>query len=116
MECSLDGAPFAACTSPQSYTSLDEGAHTFEVRAIDQAANPDPSPASYAWTVDTVAPDTPTIDSSTSGHAGQRQRAEVAGTAAAGSTVRLYKAPTAADCTPANLAATGSAQNFTRPG
>src|SRR4029077_18532457 len=44
------------CTSPQSYSSLSEGSHTFRVRAIDSAANTDPTPASFTWTVDTIAP------------------------------------------------------------
>ena len=51
-ECALDGAAFAACTSPLELTVAD-GAHTFAVRAIDLAGNADPTPASAAWTVDT---------------------------------------------------------------
>ncbi len=66
-ECSLDGASFTSCTSPQSYTNLSEGQHTFKVRAIGGAAgNVDPTPASVTWTVDTIAPDT-TITSGLSG-------------------------------------------------
>jgi large repetitive protein len=61
-ECSLDGAPFGACSSPQPYSGLAEGAHSFEVRATDLAGNTDATPASYAWTVDLSAPET-TIDS-----------------------------------------------------
>jgi uncharacterized repeat protein (TIGR01451 family) len=55
-ECKLDMGSFAACTSPRNYTMLSNGSHTFEVRAIDNIGNVDPSPASYAWTVDTVSP------------------------------------------------------------
>ncbi|MDB4957434.1 MAG: OmpA domain protein [Myxococcales bacterium] len=55
--CSLDGAPFAACTSPASFSTLAQGAHSFAVRATDAAGHDDPTPASRAWTVDTVAPD-----------------------------------------------------------
>src|SRR6185436_11729219 len=49
-ECALDGAPFAACTSPQSYTSLGLGSHTFQVRATDLNGT-DPTPASLTWTI-----------------------------------------------------------------
>ncbi len=50
-ECSLDGAPFSACTSPANYTGLAAGDHTFLVRAIDTSGNADPTPASLGWTV-----------------------------------------------------------------
>ena len=50
-ECHLDGGGFTACTSPHRYTNLDHGQHTFEVRAIGPAGNPDPSPDSFSWTI-----------------------------------------------------------------
>ena len=62
-ECKIDGDPnantgWAACNSG-SFTpsALTAGAHTFYVRATDQAGNTDQSPASRAFTVDT--PDQP---------------------------------------------------------
>ncbi|HYR13742.1 MAG TPA: hypothetical protein VEQ67_05920, partial [Mycobacterium sp.] len=57
-QCSLDGSPFAPCTSPWSYIVDVSGNHTFLVRAIDPAGNVDPTPASYIWNVDLIAPDT----------------------------------------------------------
>ena len=47
--CSLNGAPFTACSSPQQYGSLPEGQNTFQVRAIDALGHVDATPASYAW-------------------------------------------------------------------
>ena len=48
-QCRLDGAAFAACSSPTTYTGLAAGSHTFAVRAIDAAGNVDPTPATHTW-------------------------------------------------------------------
>ncbi len=49
--CSLDGAAETACTSPQSYTGLANGDHTFSVRSVEAGGAQDPSPATYSWSV-----------------------------------------------------------------
>ena len=61
-ECNLDGSGFTGCPSPQDYTSLPDGDHTFQVRAVDIAGNKDDTPAEQTFTTDTLAP-TVTIDS-----------------------------------------------------
>jgi large repetitive protein len=57
-ECSLDSSPFSACTSPKIYSGLQDGSHTFEVRARDKSGNADLTPASHTWIVDTTPPET----------------------------------------------------------
>jgi hypothetical protein len=60
-QCRLDSsleADWEVCSSPQSYSALGAGRHTFEVRAIDAAGNVDASPASRSWTIDLTAPET----------------------------------------------------------
>src|SRR5205814_9955385 len=48
--CKLDSGAAAACTSPQSYSGLTAGSHTFTVTATDSAGNIS-SPASSTWTI-----------------------------------------------------------------
>jgi subtilisin-like proprotein convertase family protein len=55
-QCRLDGGDFMPCASPQEFSDLPEGSHTFEVRAYDQYGNVDGSPAIYTWVVDVTAP------------------------------------------------------------
>ena len=52
--------PAQACTSPQSYSGLGSGSHTFSVAATDGAGNTDPTPATHTWSVeqDTTPPET----------------------------------------------------------
>jgi hypothetical protein len=50
-ECSLDNAAFAPCSSPRAYSNLAVGAHSFRVRAADEAENVDETPAVHNWTI-----------------------------------------------------------------
>jgi CSLREA domain-containing protein len=55
-ECSLDGAAFSACPTPEKLTGLTAGPHTFQVRAINGEGLA-AVPASYTWQVDTEPPE-----------------------------------------------------------
>lgn len=55
-ECSLDGGPWLACSPPFAPPPLTDGSHELSVRAVN-AAGADPTPATYAWDVDTASPD-----------------------------------------------------------
>ena len=69
-QCRIDGEAFRPCSGPGAKdtpaSALGDGAHTFQVRAVDKAGNTDATPASAAFTVDTHVPET-TIDSGPSG-------------------------------------------------
>ena len=63
LTCQIDGEEVIEdCSSPQTFTDLFEGDHTFVVTATDTAGNTDPTPATRTWTVDTGGPTvTPTF-------------------------------------------------------
>jgi len=48
--CSLDGASYAACTSPLSLTGLTLGRHAVRVKQTDEAGNTSPA-ATASWTI-----------------------------------------------------------------
>jgi hypothetical protein len=48
-QCSLDGAPYTSCMSPDQL-NVGPGAHEFEVRAVSATGIVDPTPASASWT------------------------------------------------------------------
>ncbi len=54
-ECALDSSGFSACTSPQSYTGLTYGDHTFLVRARTVSGGAG-TPTAFTWTVLNTAP------------------------------------------------------------
>ncbi|MFN7134896.1 MAG: cell envelope biogenesis protein OmpA, partial [Myxococcales bacterium] len=56
--CSVDGAPFAACTSPLALSGLGDGEHAVDVRATDRAGNAQQTVATATFVVDTTAPST----------------------------------------------------------
>jgi hypothetical protein len=63
LECSLDGSPYAGCSSPKAYPTIARGAHTFRVRATDSRGNVDPTPAERAFSV--ITPPTATTSPAT---------------------------------------------------
>lgn len=60
LTCSLDGAPFTACTSPINLSGLADGERSLAVRQTDRAGNISPT-SSLSWVVDTVAPNAPLL-------------------------------------------------------
>jgi ELWxxDGT repeat protein len=52
LQCSLDGAAFADCTSPKTFENLADGQHTVAFRAVDEFGNADASPAERTFAVD----------------------------------------------------------------
>ncbi|MEO8016381.1 MAG: Ig-like domain-containing protein [Pseudomonadota bacterium] len=72
-EVSLDAAAYSQLAASFTLNALADGAHTVNVRARDAAGNTDATPATFAWTVDTLAPDTtiaaspPTLANSAAG-------------------------------------------------
>ena len=64
-ECSLDEAPYIACSSPVSLNSLSDSLHSLSVRQTAGGVN-GPA-ATRSWTVDTAVPAAPTIASAPSG-------------------------------------------------
>jgi hypothetical protein len=90
-QCRLDNASFSACTSPQSYTGLAEGSHTFQVKSTDVAGNTGAT-ASYTWTID-VTPPAITLTAPSNGGSTAAQQPTFSGTGSAADltiTVKVY--------------------------
>ncbi|XXF75166.1 Ig-like domain-containing protein [Myxococcaceae bacterium GXIMD 01537] len=88
-ECRLDGGAWEPCTGPVDFTGLTDGSHTFEVRALDPVGNPDPTPASYTWTVDTGTPAAPVITGPADGVSINDPRPDITGTGEPNSSLTL---------------------------
>jgi hypothetical protein len=50
-ECKLDSGSWEPCTSPETYSGLSAGWHSFSVRATDAAGNTDATPAVQGWRI-----------------------------------------------------------------
>ena len=59
-ECELDGAGFAPCGTSARFR-VGDGRHRFAVRAVDEASQADPTPATRSWIVDTTPPARPLV-------------------------------------------------------
>ncbi len=57
-QCNGNAGGWGDCTSPFDWGLWSETEATLEVRAIDQAGNTDPSPASYSYRIDHSSPET----------------------------------------------------------
>ncbi len=111
--CRVDASPFKPCTSPlRRGPPLSDGAHAFPVKAIDAPGN-ESQIVSRSFTVDTHAPAAPQITDSDPNSPANDNAPELKGSAAAGSTVKLFKT---AGCTAGTLVAQGSAAAFASPG
>jgi len=55
--CTIDGETPLPCSSPYTRT-LNDGPHTFSVRAVNSLGNGDDTPAEHPWSIDTAMPDT----------------------------------------------------------
>ncbi len=69
--CQLNAEPPAPCTSPQTYSNLENGLQVFKVWATSAAALSDVNPPTYSWTVHSQIPSVfitplPTLSHSTS--------------------------------------------------
>ncbi|MDA0167455.1 PQQ-binding-like beta-propeller repeat protein [Solirubrobacter taibaiensis] len=61
-ECRVDGGAWFACASGPLPGTYPDDWHTLETRAVDAAGQTDPTPATFTWRQDTVAPTGLTLD------------------------------------------------------
>lgn len=84
-ECSLNGAPFAACSSPHTVGPLEQGTYVFAVRA-----SPDEEPTTRSFTVDLEEPARPEISSPRGPVLQTTRSVALEGTHEAGTSIELY--------------------------
>jgi Big-like domain-containing protein len=89
---------------------------TFRATATDQAANTSACSSGVTYVEDSSAPVAPSGLASSPASPANDNNPEITGSAEAGSTVKLYAAPTTADCTLGNLVTSGGAATFASPG
>ena len=97
-------------------TVANDSNSAFTATATDAAGNTSECSAAFNYVEDSTGPAAPVITDTDPDSPANDNNPEVKGTAETDSTVRIYKAPTAADCTPANLAAIGSEDDFSAAG
>ncbi len=64
--CRIDGGDWTPCSSPFTLPPLGDGPHVVEVKLVDPAGNESPV-IEHRWTVDTTAPQAPTVLSGPTG-------------------------------------------------
>ncbi|MDN4633256.1 putative Ig domain-containing protein, partial [Sphingomonas sp. PsM26] len=87
-ECAIDNGSYAACTSPVTLSGLSEGAHSFQIRAVNGGQTS--SAASHTWTIDSNPPAAPVVTTPANGSNRVVSLRSVTGTAEAASTVTVY--------------------------
>ena len=60
-ECKLDAGEWNECFTPYGSATSVDGWHTLSVRALDDMANTDQTPAARHWRIDTKAPSKPKV-------------------------------------------------------
>lgn len=60
-QCRLDSSRWHGCSSPQTYTGLAQGSHTFSVYAKGHGSSSSSPAATRTWTVDTSPPPAPSV-------------------------------------------------------
>lgn len=89
-DCMLGEDVVTPCTGSVTFGPLADGTYVFQVRATDTLGNADPTPAIRVWTVDTQAPEPPTIGSPPVDVTTSATSLQLSGTAEPQSTIALF--------------------------